>query len=148
MSRPRTLHYSESAGTERIGWSRTDPRRPANEISNCSQDASSTPGKGLAFISSLSRRRKTEWPSREMQRHVEKVQSVGNLLDSRDNFIVSRNLVVSYWKMSHNFTNLCLCVHIYRNNYCANKITTNDHLLVFITIISNMSKYPYLSLIV
>lgn len=131
MSRPRTLHYSQSAGTERIGWSRTDPRRPANEISNCSQDALSTPGKGLALISSLSHRRRTGWPSREMERHMEKVQTVGNLLDSSDNFMSFIScLEIFWWNWNWKLKNyrtifsmyLYLRVHIYRNNYCVNKI--------------------------
>lgn len=45
-SRPRTLHYSRSAETKTIGWSRTDSRRPTSEISNCSQDTSSALGEG------------------------------------------------------------------------------------------------------
>jgi len=63
-------------------------------------------GKGLTFISPSFRRRKTGWPSREMECHVEKVQSVGNLLDPRDNFIVSsrRILVRNYGK--RDFTNV------------------------------------------
>lgn len=36
-----------------------------------------------------------------MERHVEKVQTVGNLLDRRDNFIA--RLKISYWKIVAQF---------------------------------------------
>lgn len=62
-------------------------------------------GKGLTFIFSSSRRRKTGWPSREMECHVEKVQTVGNLLDLRDNFIVSRRILVRNYG-NRDFTNV------------------------------------------
>lgn len=66
-----------------------------SEISNCSQDTSSTLGvRSHVYLTVSSRRRKTGWPSREMECHVEKVQTVGNLLDSWDNFAASRRILL------------------------------------------------------
>lgn len=66
-----------------------------------------------------------------MERHVEKVQTVGNLLDSRDNFTASRNLLLKNCRTILSMY-AYMCVHIYRNNYCAGKIIRSEWYLIIL----------------